>query len=382
MKNFTKYTIYLLSIILFSNCSKSGTKALEKGQYYEAAFQAIEKLKKDPKNEKSTEVLPEAYKLANRELLRDIDRVKNSNSQFRWETVLEHYNKLNRLHDLIEKCTSCRRLVSPTAFFKETEDARDNAGNERYAFAMDMFKRKNIEGGREAYKNFEELYKFAPNFKDVRFRMEEALNMGSVHVVVEQPKVNSRLYQYSNEFFQGKIDEFLNTNRRMNKFIRFYSPTEAKSSNLKPDHIVRLEFIDFIVGESIMNSDRVSVTSKDSVKTGEATIDGKKVPVYGKVNAQLTKFRKAVRSRGVMLMEVYDFQNNRSLMREEVGGEYNWGTDWASFNGDERALSEADKRLCQSREQMPPPPQQMFIEFCKPIYDQVTSKLRRFYDKY
>jgi tetratricopeptide (TPR) repeat protein len=377
-----KYLPFLILIVLFSNCSKSGTKALEKGNYYEAVIQSVEKLKKNTDNEKSTQVLPEAYKMASRELNRDIEKTKTSNFPFRWERALEYYDKLNRMHDLIERCTACRRLVSPQSYFKEAEEARDNAGNERYALAMDLMKRKSIESGREAYKNLEELYKFAPNFKDVRFRMEEALNMGSVHVVVEQPKINSRLYQYSNEFFQGKIDEFLNTNRRMNKFIRFYTPNEAKNTNLKPDHIVRLEFIDFIVGESIMNSDRSTVTSKDSVKTGEATIDGKKVPVYGKVNAQLTKFRKAVRSRGILLMEVFDYQNNRSLMREEVGGEYNWGTEWASFNGDERALTENDKRLCQRREELPPPPQQMFIEFCKPIYDQTTSRLKRFYDKY
>jgi hypothetical protein len=377
-----KYLPFVLLIFLFSNCSKSGTKALEQGNYYEAVTQSVEKLKKDIDNQKSSQVLPEAYKMASRELLRDIDRAKNANQQFRWEPVLEYYNKLNKMHDLIERCMPCRRLVSPQSYFKETEEVRDNASNERYAIGIDLLKKKSIESGREAYKNFEELYKFAPNFKDVRFRMEEALNLGSVHVVVEQPRINSRMFQYSNEFFQGKIDEFLNTNRRMNKFIRFYSPTEAKNTNLKPDHVVRLEFIDFIVGESMLNSDKSTVTSKDSVKTGEATIDGKKVSVYGKVSAQLIKYRKAVRSRGILLMEVFDYQSNRSLMREEIGGEYNWGTEWASFNGDERALTDNEKRLCQRREELPPPPQQLFIEFCKPIYDQTTSKLRRFYDKF
>lgn len=377
-----KYLPFLLIVILFSNCSKSGTKALQQGNYYEAVIQSVEKLKKDIDNEKATQVLPEAYRMASKEFLRDIDRAKNSGSQFRWERVLEYYEKLNRMHDLIERCMPCRRLVSPQAYFRETEEARDKAANERYALSMDLMKNKNMESGREAYKNLEDLYKFAPNFRDVRFRMEEALNMGSVHVVVEQPRINSRLYQYSYEFFQNKIDEFLNTNRRMNKFIRFYTPNEAKSVNLKPDHVVRLEFIDFVVGESIINSERINLTSKDSVKTGEVTIEGKKVPVYGKVTAQLTKYRKSVRSRGILLMEVFDYQNNRTMLREEIGGEYNWGTDWASYNGDERALSENDKRLCQSREQLPPPPQQLFLEFCKPIYDQITSKLQSFYSRY
>jgi hypothetical protein len=277
-------------------------------------------------------------------------------------------------------------LVSPQTYFQETENARENAAAERYVIGNDLMKSQNgfisKTSARSAYDNFEKITIFAPNYKDARNRLEDALNAGSFHVVVEQPKVNSRLYQYSNEYFQGKVDEFLRTNRRMNKFIRFYSPEEAKSIKLNPDQVVRLEIIDFVVGETNVQTDRQTVTSKDSVKTGEATINGKKVPVYGKVKAQLVKSHKAVRSRGILAMEIYDFQTNKVLSREEIPGEYTWINDWASFNGDERALTSADLNLTRAKEALPPPPQQLFIEFTKPIYDQVTSRIKRFYDKY
>lgn len=373
-----------IGFILFTvSCSKSGTKALEKGNYYEAVLQAVEKLKKDTDNSKSSEVLPTAYKNAQSEFLRDIDRSQNANQQFRWESVLDYYTKLNKMQDAIEHCTACRRLVSPQTYFKEAENARDNAAAERYALGTDLLKgRPTKESARMAYDNFEKITIFAPNYKDARNRLEEALNIGSYHVVVEQPKINSRLYQYSNEYFQGKVDEFLRTNRRMNKFIRFYSPEEAKTVKLTPDQVVRLEFIDFVVGETNIQTDRQTVTSKDSVKTGEANVNGKKVPVYGKVNAQIVKSRKAVRSRGILSMEIYDFQTNKVLSREEIPGEFTWTNEWASFNGDERALTNAELNMTRNREQLPPPPQQLFIEFTKPIYDQVTSRIKRFYEKY
>jgi hypothetical protein len=373
-----------VGFILFTvSCSKSGTKALEKGNYYEAVLQAVEKLKKDTDNSKSSEVLPTAYKNAQSEFLRDIDRVQNANQQFRWASVLDYYTKLNKMQDAIEHCTACRRLVSPQTYFKEAENARDNAAAERYALGTDLLKgRPSKETARMAYEHFEKITIFAPNYKDARNRLEDALNIGSYHVVVEQPKINSRLYQYSNEYFQGKVDEFLRTNRRMNKFIRFYSPEEAKTVKLSPDQVVRLEFIDFVVGETNIQTDRQTVTSKDSVKTGEANVNGKKVPVYGKVNAQIVKSRKAVRSRGILSMEIYDFQTNKVLSREEIPGEFTWTNEWASFNGDERALTSAELNMTRNREQLPPPPQQLFIEFTKPIYDQVTSRIKRFYEKY
>lgn len=381
------YSFTIITLFYLSSCSKSGTKALEQGNYYEAVLQSAEKLAKDSDNSKASAVLPEAYRIAEKEFLRDIERTKNANQQFRWETVMDYYSKLNNMQRVIDKCTACRRLVTPQSYFRQEDEARENAAAERYALATDLMRSRSgsmpsRESARAAYNHLERISTFSPNYRDLQNFMEDALNAGSFHVVLEQPKINSRLYQYSNEYFQGRIDEFLRTNRRMNKFIRFYSPEEAKSVKLKPDQIVRLEFIDFVVGETNVTNDRQTITSKDSVKTGEATINGKKVPVYGKVTAQLTRSRKAVRSRGILSLEIFDFQTNKVLSREEIPGEYTWVNEWATYNGDERALTQADRNLAQRREQLPPPPQQLFIEFTKPIYDQVTNRIKRFYDRY
>lgn len=376
-----KLLVLLFPVVMLS-CSKSGKKALESGEYYQAALQSIEKLRKDSDNDKSLEVLPNAYKLAQEDLLRDISRAKMANQQFKYERVVDDYAKLNELHDRIEKCNACRKIVSPDSYFREYEDAVEMAATERYDYADALLRKGTIESGRTAFESFNELIRYAPNYKDVNSKAEEALFLGSYHVVVEQPGINSKMYQYSNDFFRGKIDEFLQTNRRLNKFIRFYQPAEAKQLKLDPDHIVRLEFIEFVVGETNLKSEKVNVTSKDSVRTGTAKIDGKNIDVYGLVNATVTRFHKSVRSRGLLSMEIYDYKSKKVLLRDELPGEFIWDNKWASFNGDERALSKLDLEAVKFKEQMPPPPQQMFIEFCKPIYDQFSSRIKRFYDKY
>ncbi|HLO46153.1 MAG TPA: hypothetical protein VK175_17555 [Leadbetterella sp.] len=374
--------VTLLFCVSLLSCSKSGKKALESGRYYEAALQAIEKLRKDSNNDKSMEVLPNAYQLAKEDLLRDISRAKMANQQFKYERVVDGYAKLNELHDKIERCPSCRKIVSPESYFREFEEAVSMAGSERYEYADALLRKGTIDAGRQAFDSFNELARYAPNYKDVNAKIEEALFMGSYHVVVEQPNINSKMYQYSNDFFRGKIDEFLQTNRRLNKFIRFYLPAEAKQLKLNPDHVVRLEFIEFVVGETNLRSEKANVVSKDSVKTGSAKIGGKNVDVYGLVNATVTRFHKSVRSRGILSMEIYDYKSKKVLLRDELPGEFIWDNKWASFNGDERALSKIDLEATKFKEQMPPPAQQMFIEFCKPIYDQFSSRIKRFYDKY
>lgn len=378
-----KTIVLFLSIIpVFVSCSKSGRRALESGEYFNAVLQSIEKLKRDPDNSKALEVLPNAYKYASLDLLEDINRAKNANQQFKYERVLEDYQKLNEMHDKIETCVSCRNIVKASSHFSEFDEAREIAAIERYNFGNDLLQKGTMNSGRLAYDSFEILFRYAPDYKDVRVKIEEALFQGSYHVVVEPPIVNSKLYQFSNEYFQGRIDEFLQTNRRLNKFIRFYQPIEAKTLKLVPDHVVKLEFIDFVVGETIVNNEKKTVTSKDSVKTGTAKIEGKNVDVYSKVNATITKSQKTVRSRGLLSMEIYDFKTNKSLIKEQLPGEFYWNNSWASFNGDERALTKEELNLTRNREELPPPPQQMFIEFCKPIYDQFTYRIKRFYEKY
>lgn len=383
---FYKLFFVFLCLIFISSCRKTGTKALEKGNYYQAVLQAVEKLKTDPKNEKAISVLPEAYNAAVNDLLADVNRNQQANVQFKHERILEYYGQLNKMQEAIEKCTSCRRLLSPKTFYSETEKARELAANERFSIADNQLsnakKTNNKLLAREAYNHYEKVLNFAPNAPDIRNKMNEALFFGSYHVVLEQARINARMYQFSNEYFLNKVDEFAKNNRRLNKFIRFYTPEEAKTDNLKPDHLVRLEFVDFVVGETLMQTDRQQLTSKDSVKTGDATINGKKVPVFAKVNASFIRNKKTVSSHGTLLVEMIDYQNNKLIKAEELSGQYVWLNEWATFNGDERALSAGDKILIKYKEDLPPPKQTLFMEFTKPIYDQLTGKIKRFYDKY
>ncbi|MBK6977364.1 MAG: hypothetical protein IPH28_09930 [Cytophagaceae bacterium] len=87
-------------------------------------------------------------------------------------------------------------------------------------------------------------------------------------------------------------------------------------------------------------------------------------------------------SRGLLSMEIYDYRTNKTLLREQLPGEFVWTNKWSSFNGDERALTKEELNESRMKEELPPPPQQLLIEFCKPIYDQFTSRVKRFYDKY
>jgi len=104
--------------------------------------------------------------------------------------------------------------------------------------------------------------------------------------------------------------------------------------------------------------------------------------IYGTVKATIHTFTKQISSRGLLDFKIYDPYANRVLTQEKFPGEFVWICQWGYFNGDERALNEEHKKIVKGKELHPPPPQDLFIEFTKPIYDQLTAKIRDFYKNY
>lgn len=112
----------------------------------------------------------------------------------------------------------------------------------------------------------------------------------------------------------------------------------------------------------------------------ETAVDTNKV--YGTVKATLYHYTKTTTSKGIVSFRIIDAKTGALLSVQKMPGEFVWKSEWATFNGDERALSPEQLQLSRQKEQPAPKPQDLFIEFTRPIYDQITTKLKEFYKGY
>jgi hypothetical protein len=103
------------------------------------------------------------------------------------------------------------------------------------------------------------------------------------------------------------------------------------------------------------------------------------INVYSTVKATFTENTRQVISRGLLSMRIVDAKSNTVVLHDKFPGEFVWINRWGSFNGDERALTEEQLQIANDKPMQPPPPQNLFIEFCKPIYGQITSRVRGYY---
>ena len=379
MKHISKILFLILVTFIIVSCS-SGYKALKRGDYYQATIDAVEKLRMSPKSEKAQLVIQKAYPLAQQNALREIENAKLRNDVSNYETIVYQYERLNKMAaDIYASPKAYELIPNPTEYHAQLSEARNRAADQYYNLANKALNIGTLEQSRLALKFFQQANSFSYGYKDVLNMMEEARFQSTLRIAVEKPSTSPN-YQLTADFFSDNLIADI-SKRFENNLIRFYNFDEySNNSKVSPHQYLVLNFEDFSVG-NVFDSKNTTDVKRDSVKVGTATIQGKKVDVFNTVTAKFNSYRREIKSRGILSVRIYD-NHDKLIQQRNFGGEYIWITTWANFNGDERALTQAQKQACNQSPEIPPPHQAMFIEFTKPIYTQAYNYIYNFYNKY
>lgn len=384
MKNqWNSWLLFLTVGLLVLGCN-TGKKLLQKGNYYTAVMKSVDKLRSSPNNGKARSTLAEAYPLAVSTFLDKIASEKASQSDFVNTQSVYIYEDLNRMYESIQRCPAAKEVIpNPKKYYAQLSKIKNKAAEEQYVSGVEELALGTRENAKRAYHFFREADNFVPNYKDVDKKIEEAYNLAILKVVANLKPVKSRRYKLSADIFYDEVRKVLREIEG-NEFIRFYTPKQAKNRKMNnPDQFLVINFEDFVVGET-HSKQTIEKLERDSVKLTTITLDnGQKRDVYGKVKAELTVNRMEVVSKGVINLSItHGGYDKRLLLKEDFGGQYIWFNEWGNFNGDERALSDEQLDICESKQVSPIPPQQMFVEFTKPIHSQLRNKLTNFYKNY
>jgi hypothetical protein len=373
-------TLFVLCLVLIS-CS-TGKKAFERGDYYNSTLQAVNRLRSNPNSSKAIQAVKDSYPMSLTWFQEKIDFSLSSNAPFKYSEVVGYYEKMNRLSDEVSRCPAALNLFPKVSYFTaELVQVRKLAAEEQYNAGLMNGKINTRLSWKDAYFNFLKADHYVSGYMDVKQRLEEAKFKATLNVIVEQVQV-PRKYQLTADFFLNQIIENLMRNRP-NEFVAYFSPESADKISLKhPDQLLRMSFDDFVIGQ-VYDKESVRQLSRDSVEVGIVTLpDGKKIKAYNTVKAKLTVNRRELVSKGVLDVTIVDLSMNKVVSQQKFPGQFVWFTEWGSFNGDERALNKDELAICNRKPHSPPGPQDLFVEFTKPIFNQVTPFLKTFYQKF
>ena len=381
LKRLCLLVIFIGGIVI--SCTSSKT-LYEKGNYYESVMRSVEKLRKSPNNKKEREALANAYPQAVNSFMDELENDEQANNAFKFTNAVYIYERLNGMYESIQRSPGAQDVIqNPKKYYRTLEKIRPYAAEEQYASGMQQLEFYNRENAKQAYYYFLKADKFLPGYKNVGEKIDEAYQRSILHVVANLKPVQSRTYELSADVFYKQVKNTLKQIEN-NEFIRFYTPEQAKSNNLQnPDQILEVNFEDFVVGETHTLETRENM-EQDSVVIGEITLDsGRKKEVIGSVSAEMVIYKMDISSRGIVNLSISkNGLENKDLAYQDFPGEFIWFHEWGNFNGDERALTDRQLALSKNRPVNPPPPQQLFVEFTKPIHQQLHGRLMAFYKNY
>ncbi len=346
------YTLLFLSIVLFS--CKSAEKLYNQGRYEEAVSLAAKKLSKKPNDLELQDILQNAYRYAVQDHENRIRNFSASNSDLRFENIYREYTSLQRLYEVIRKTPAVYEKVQPTDYSSYIATYKEEAGNARLDRGDELMSMNTKLGARDAYYEFQKALTLKPGDLSIRQKIDEAYANAVTNVIV-MPLTRFG-YQYSsyNYDFHNFDYNVLNSlnSAKNNTFLRFLAAPEAERTNTRPDNFVDLKFSDVNIGryrdQRTVREVSRQVVSKEIVHKADSV-----TKEYITVKARISTVTRTLQADGLMQATVRDHES-RWMWSDTYTGNYNWSATFSSYTGDERALSDEDKKLLKQKEQWPP----------------------------
>jgi len=376
------YTLvsFIAFVLLVAGC-KTASKLYDKGNYDEAVQLAVKKLQKKPDNEMRA-LLQNAYYYAVNDHETRIHQLSDNTNDLKWEWIFSEYASLQRLYEAIHHSPEAMSIVIPTDYSSYLNTYADKAADTRFQRGMIWMDKNDKLSFRNAYNEFGVALQYRPGDLTFIERRKEAYENAVINVVL-MPMENNR-YRYSSYndremiSFENDLLQQLQYNTG-NQFVKFYSSWDANSKNIQADQFVDFRFSAFDLGRT---SDERSTreVSKDIVVKETVYRPDSVVKEYKKVFAKITTTSRTMSSQGNLQINIRD-AGGRWLWSDDIRGNHNWFTEFSTYTGDERALSENDKQLVNRRQDYPPREDEVIHCIMNEISSNMPGRLRNYFSR-
>ncbi|NIG56350.1 hypothetical protein [Chitinophaga sp. Cy-1792] len=366
----------VLALLFIFSC-KSGEKLYNKGRYDEAVMAFVKKLQRRPHDATALRLLPDAYKQSFQHHEANATRLIQENNELKWEKIRMEYRSMQTLFNAIHNSPAALAVVTPKDYSAAIKGALEMAAQERYDRGTYLLDAGDKASARNAYYEFDEALKLVKNYRNAQDLKNLAYQRAVINVAISQIDIRSPYFQFSADQFRDFLVRNVQS-QHINTFVQFYDESFANANKVPVDQYLELHFFDFIVGQTYVDRTQRDV-SKEIVESTSKDSTGKEIKKYKTVKATVFITRQTVVSKGMLDYRIINTMDSKVLRQNRIPGSYTWVNQFGTYRGDNRALSEEDQKMMGGRELLPPPPDQLFLEFTKPIYVDMERELKTFY---
>lgn len=374
------YTFLAAGLFLVAAC-KSASKAYDHGNYTEAVEIAVKKLQKDPNDGELKTVAKNAYQYAVRQHEEEIRNLSNSASPNRWEQIYRQYIMLQDLYENIQRSPAAVQAVKPVSYADYVATYKSKTGDFYFEDGLQILDKANgdREGYKQAYYAFRNALNFKPADRAIIEKLEEAKDAATIYVMMI-PMENYGGYLYTQNYqvrnFQNDLTRTIR-NHMGNEFVQLYTEWEGHQRNMRPDEVLSMRLGTFSIGRPY-DENKVREVTKDVVVKETVYSKDSVIKEWAKVKANITTTHRTLVSNADLYLHIADARS-RTLWSETIRSEHRWTTSFATYTGDERALSESDKELLKKQGSNPPREEAVMEELLRKLHNDVAYRVRDFY---
>ncbi len=378
------YYLLFVSLFYISACKTAG-KAYNKGDYENAIELAIKKLQKDPADGETKTLLQNVYRFAVNENEEAIRTLSSSTNELKYEQICAVYNRLQNLHIKLKQNRSLFTFINPTDYSTYLETYREKAADVYIQKGMAFMQEGSKEDFRNAYQSFKNALRYKKEDADLRNKMREAYELGLVNIIVlplDEYANNGYRYSASNGLrnFENEVIRNLQYGTG-NEFVKFHSDWEARSKNITPDEVVELRLGRMEIGRPYDQTGTHTSTKEVVIKETVYKPDSV-VKEYAKISAQVSVTRRTLVSDGELYITVRT-PAGRILWNDQARGEHRWQVEFATYRGDERALTNNDRAMLNNQTNYNAPREDVILEaILKQLQNDLNYRIKNYYSRY
>lgn len=378
MKKIFTLSLLLYSVLLFS-CK--GSKSSYRNDQKDLSM-LIKRLTKRGSDDKVLEDIRSVYFPALQKAQQNISSYRYDPVPEKWGKIIPQMEAMQKMYDIINTNAYAVRMIQPVNFYRNIKEAKDSAASDYYDYGNRYFEKDGRENSKLAFTAFKVANEYSPNYKDARTKMQEAFDRSIVHVLVNPLQYNGFGFNnnwnwnnYSNrdQQFQYQLMNDLGGRRNNNIPARFYTEWDLRRENRAPDLVVDLVWQNMRFDQPMDRT--TSYNRSRQIETGKDTANR---PIYQTVNATVFVTERQLNADADLNIIITDAVNRRQVEWQNLPSNYRYSFEYATYQGDRRALDDNDWNLInRTNNQQMPTREDALQEMMRRIYSDVVYRIRR-----
>jgi hypothetical protein len=358
------FSAFFILLFILSGCGSS-KKSLQRGNYDAAIIQAVNQLRRNPRDEKQAEILAQSYRVANDQDNERIRMLKLEGRANGWDEIYIMYRALNDRQALV-KTVAPINLKGRTVDFPyvdyvpEMVAAKKKAAEFYYAHGEELMKNNMKDSYRQAWTEFVRARDYVGDYPGVDQKIMDCKYLGMSRVLVSLK--NNSIIKFPQEFEQDLLA--LDLPSLNSEWVEYH--TQNLGGDTQYDYLVNVTVRNVAVSPD-QQIQRDSVIKRD-IEDGFTYVLDKKGNVmkdtlgndikqkkYKTVQCALVETIQTKACQITGEVEVIQLNPNRTVKKDPIGAQSHFENVSSRALGDLQALNQ--QQLARTKTSIVPFPQ-------------------------